>query len=161
MKKICLILSFVLLLTACGRSDPLEQISAELGVDVTAGTLVVSTDSHGGFHGDGMTAVQIVIPGLKIPESPNWHPLPLSENLSRAFYGESGEGYTYGALLTDHSDVPLLPQIGNGCWFFSDRHSQSANSADDSDLFSRYSWNFTAAVYDSHTGTLHFFRFDT
>lgn len=161
MKKTCLILFVILLLTGCGRSDPLIEISAELGVDVTAGTLVVSSDSHGGFHGDGMTAIQIVIPGLKVPDSSNWHPLPLSEPLSRAFYGASGDGWTWGALLTDDTGAPLLPHIEHGCWFFLDRHSESTDSASDADLFSRSSWNFTAAVYDSDTGTLHFFRFDT
>lgn len=160
MKQLCILLC-LLLLTACTRPDPLEEISAELGVDLSAGTLVVSSDSHGGFHGDGMTAIQIVIPDLKIPESPNWHPLPLSDNLNRAFYGASGDSWTYGALLTDESGHPLLPQVEHGCWFFSDRHSQSTDSADDADLHSRSSWNFTAAVYDYDTATLHFFRFDT
>ncbi len=161
MKKICLFLAIMLLLAACGRSDPLEEVGAELGVDLSGGTLVVSQDSHGGFHGDGMTALQVVIPGLTIPESPNWHPLPLSENLRRAFYGSVKDGWTYDALFTDDSGRSLLPQVDNGCWFFSDRHSQSTDSADDTGLFSRYSWNFTAAVYDSDTDTLYFFRFDT
>lgn len=161
MKKFFLFLSIILLLTACAQPDPLTEISAELDVDLSAGTIVVSSDSHGGIHGDGMTAIQIVIPDLKLPESPNWHPLPLSAHLSRAFFGHSADGWTYGALLTDETGTPLLPQIENGCWFFLDRHSQSTDPADDTDLHSRSSWNFTAAVYDYDTGTLHFFRFDT
>ncbi len=161
MKHLCILLSLVLLLSACAQPDPLEEISAELGVDLSAGTIVVSSDNHGGFHGDGMTAIQIIIPDLEFPESLNWHPLPLTENLSRAFYGQTTEGWTFGALLVDDQGLPLLPQVEHGCWFFSDRHSESVDPADDSDLHSRSSWNFTAAVYDSDTGTLHFFRFDT
>lgn len=162
MKKLCILLCLCLLLSGCSdEPDPLELVSDELGADVTSGTLVNYDGSHGEFHGDGVTALQIVIPSLSVPEGPNWHPLPLSENLSRALYGKSGDGYRHAPLFTDEQGDPLLPRIESGCWFFLDRHSQSTDSSDDTDLFSRYSWNFTVAVYDSAAGILYFFRLDT
>lgn len=161
MKIICLFLSLLFLFTACGPSDPLDGISAELGADLTAGTLVYGTDNHSGFHGDGTTILQVVLPDFTPPESPNWHPLPLTENLSRVFFGTSGDAHTQKPLCADEYGNPILPRIENGCYFFLDRHSQSTDPADDTDLFSRYSWNFTAAVYDFDTATLYFFRFDT
>lgn len=161
MKKLCLFFALCMLLSACAPSDPLKEISAELGVDLRSGTLVNYNNSHSGFQGDGETVLQIVIPNLRIPESPNWHPLPLSKNLSRALYGESGEGYTYMPLFSDENGDPLLPRIEQGCWFFADRHSGSTDASDDSSLFSRSSWNFTAAVYDSAAGILYYFRLDT
>ncbi len=151
MKHLALLLCLILLFTACAPADPLAEASAELGVDLSAGTLVYSTDTHGGFHGDGETILQIVIPDLRVPESSNWHPLPLSETLEQMLYHS----------ITDEHGHSLLPRIENGCWFFADRHYQSTDPADDSDLFSRHSWNFTAAVYDSDTSTLYFFRIDT
>lgn len=160
-KFFCLMLCLCLLLAACAPSDPLDEVSAELGADLSTGTLVYTDDSHGGFHGDGVTVIQIVIPELSIPQNDYWHPFPLSENLSRAFYGESGESSTVKPLFTDEAGRTVLPQIENGCYFFRDRHSQSADPSDDSALFSRFSWNFTAAVYDFDTGTLFFFKIDT
>ena len=161
MKLLCLLLSIALMIPACAPADPLEICSAELGADLTAGALVYRDDTHGGFHGDGETILSLVLPEFSPPASPNWHPLPLSENLSRVFYGASGEGFTHNPLCDDGSGGALVPRIENGCWFFLDRHSQSTDPADDSALFSRHSWNFTAAVYDYDTGTLYLFRLDT
>lgn len=161
MKKLCLFLSLCILLTACAPTDPLDEISAELGLDLSSGTLVHSGDSHGGFLGDGETVMQIVIPNLQLPQNDHWHPLPLSANLSRALYGESGERWTYKPLFSDENGDPLLPRIENGCYFFLDRHRESVDNADDSPLYSRGSWNFTAAVYDFGTGTLYYFSIDT
>lgn len=42
-----------------------------------------------------------------------------------------------------------------------DRHSQSQDPFDDSELHQLYSWNFTLAVYDSKNERLYYYEFDT
>ncbi len=48
---------------------------------------------------------------------------------------------------------PSFPEVEQGYYYFRDRHSQSQDPTDDSELFGRGSWNFILAVYDSQTGT--------
>ena len=46
-------------LTACGSEDPAEEISRALHIDVSAGEEISSSDTHGGFHGDGISCVAL------------------------------------------------------------------------------------------------------
>lgn len=48
-----------------------------------------------------------------------------------------------------------------GFYYLYDRHSDSRDPYDDSLLHQRYSWNVTAAVYDSGAGRLYYYEFDT
>ena len=48
---------FTSILTACGSEDPAEEISRALHIDVSAGEEISSSDTHGGFHGDGISAL--------------------------------------------------------------------------------------------------------
>ena len=129
----------------------------QLGLDLSAGTVVAERDTHGGFHGDGETFVVMTFqqgdrPALEREMTgPCWHPLPLTGSLARVTrdlaLGEEGE--------------PLFPEVDQGWYYFRDRHSQSRDPADDSELFGRGSWNFTLAIYDSRTGTLYYYELDT
>ena len=42
-----------------------------------------------------------------------------------------------------------------------DRSSESTDNTDDSMLLSRYSFNFTIAIYDTDTDILYYFEYDT
>ena len=48
-----------------------------------------------------------------------------------------------------------------GFYYLCDRHSESRDPYDDTQLHNRASWNFTAAVYDGQHGLLYFYQFDT
>ena len=54
-----------------------------------------------------------------------------------------------------------VPLVERGCWFFLDRHDQATDPADDSGLHDRYSWNFTAAIFDADTNVLYYLELDT
>ena len=54
-----------------------------------------------------------------------------------------------------------MPAIYNGYYMFEDRHSESKDSRDDSELFDRYSYNFSIAIYDCDTDKMYYFEFDT
>ena len=149
-----LTLILILLAVAAGRGGlggpregkELRQIGRALDLDLSAGTLVRFEDSHGGFLGDGLTAAEVDIGGLEeaLSAAPGWRPLPPSENTARAL---------------QLCGLEELPEEGY-CHLY-DRHSDSTDPYDDSELHERYSWNFTAAVYDSGSGRLYFYEFDT
>lgn len=157
MKKLVIILVLFLLVGCAARQEPLELISEAIGVDVTGGALLEAEDGRGGFHGDGETVVAVSAPGLELPEDSRWHSLPLSENLSAAVYGRQTETESFGPLFP----VGAVPAVEHGCWFFMDRHADSTDPTDDTDLHARSSWNFTAAIYDADTGILYFLELDT
>lgn len=161
-----LLFAFFLLLplAMCRASQDLvpdneaAQVSHALGVDASAGTVVSTSDSHGGFHGDGLTFIELSFPdnsfGASIQDV--WHPLPLSENLSTFIYGSSSAG----PYITQDG-VNCFPPVQNGCYYFQDRHSESTDPQSDLELFQRYSYNITFALYDADTQTLYYCEFDT
>ena len=129
------------------KGNRLSRIERVLGVDLSAGTLIHFEDSHGGFHGDGLTAAVVELSGLVegLEDAPGWKPLPMSVNAAQAVGLCGDEGAS----------------IEEGFYFLYDRHRESENPYDDTELCNRYSWNFTAAVYDSQNGRLYFYQFDT
>lgn len=157
MKKFVCFLALLLLVGCTARQEPLESISEVIGVDVTGGEILEAEDGHGGFHGDGETVVAVFVPGLELSADARWHPLPLSENLSAAVYGRQTEAESFGPLFP----TDAVPAVEHGYWFFMDRHAASTDPTDDTNLHSRSSWNFTAAIYDTDTGILYYLELDT
>ncbi len=88
----------------------------------------------------------------------SWNKLPLSENLNLIMYGGEKDGVSYDYNIAEKANIP---NVENGYYFFVDRHSKSTDSSDDSELFNRYSFNFSLAVYDSDTDMMYYFEFDT
>lgn len=136
-----------------------RRLAGKLDPCLKYSELLYFEDSHGGFHGDGSTiAVVRIRPSLEdqflrnIPSNPSWHPLPLSDSLlalmQRSFPGENGEPFQ-----------PPTPE--QGWYYFYDRHSESTDPTDDSDLFSRGSFNYDLAIYDEAEKTVWFFALDT
>lgn len=124
-------------------------------------SIVEEKDIHGGFHGDGsyyliMDCSENKEKALEILSG--WKELPLSENLSLIMYGGEKDGMAYGYNLAEEAKIP---RVENGYYYFCDRHSESTNSADDSELFNRSSFNFSIAIYDSDTDKMYYFEFDT
>lgn len=144
------LLAVLYVLSGGGRSDEdrdLFRIGRALGLDLSAGTLLRIEDSHGGFHGDGLTSAEIELDGLseRLANAPGWRVLPMSQNAARAVGMFGAEGTA----------------VKEGWYYLYDRHSESSDPYDDTNLCSRASWNFTAAIYDSQQGRLYFYKFDT
>lgn len=152
--------------TACSN-DALNQLSDILMVTCTDGTIVFNEDHHEGFHGDGYCFIEVEFPNTEkdlieeIKQSDAWMPLPLTENLNTAVYGSATRYRVTGPLVTDNKQAVLFPAIMNGYYFFLDRSSESTNNKDDTDLLSRYSYNFTVAIYDTDTHRLYYYELDT
>ena len=122
-------------------------------------------DDHGGFHGDGENFVKIEFDkanGLnflsQIEQNSGWNKIPLSENLNLIMYGGSRNNIDYAYNLAEKTGIP---EIKNGYWYFIDRHSDSTDKKDDTELFDRYSLNFTLAMYNTDDNILYFFEIDT
>ena len=79
-----LMLLVLALLAGCGIDGgegwALRRIGRALGVDLSGGTLARFEDSHGGFHGDGLTAAEVELDGLEegLADAPGWRPLPMT-----------------------------------------------------------------------------------
>lgn len=160
----------VCLLPACASGDSAEDgsdgtvkyVSKALGVNAAAGEVLFDEDTHGGFHGDGYTFVEVSYgdsTGAEIAGGlagrSDWSALPLSENLRAAVYGSD----TYASLvLTEDASIPA---VENGYFYFYDRYSESKDPKSDRELFSRYSYNFTVALYDTDSGHLYYYELDT
>lgn len=140
-------------------------ISHMLGVNIRKGTVITYTDNHGGFHGDGMTFAAISFSdetvSTKISENRYWNALPLTENLTALAYGITTENSHRGPYLRDENEEAVIPEIQNGYYYFLDRHSESTDRHDDSEVFNRYSYNFILAIYDADTNILYYTKFDT
>ena len=150
-----------------GLSTGREQrkVSKDLGVDVLDAEVISSEDSHGGFHGDGMTFVVLHFDEDGLAEQleglAGWHPLPLSENAGILIYGYDTEKMKTGPYLCDEQGQGMIPQIQNGYYYFYDRHSESRDVYDDTYIFDRGSYNFTLAIYDADSGMLYYAKLDT
>ena len=113
-------------------------------------------DSHGGFHGDGSYYLILDCSENKEKALENlkgWNELPLSKNLNLIIYGN--ESYTYHL-----AEMAKIPEIEHGYFCFWDRNAD-VNHMDDTELFNRYSFNFSFAIYDSDTDIMYYLEFDT
>ena len=86
--------------------------------------------------------------GEQMEESEIWRKLPLPENLDTFLY-------------QPYDDEVSIPEIQDGYYYFYDRHSESTNPYDDSELFQRFSFNFTFAIYDQSSNQIYLIEYDT
>lgn len=141
-------------LSACGGENgaqqELQRIEKALDLDLSGGTLERFEDSHGGFHGDGLTAAEVTVEGLveELANAGGWRPLPMSDSTAQA-------------IRLCEAEDETVEETAEGFYYLYDRHSQCSDPYDDTQIHSRYSYNFTAAVYDSRQGKLYFYKFDT
>ena len=169
MKKI---LSFIFLIslfiftTSCSlftEQTNLELLSSKLNnLDVTNGEILYFNDTHGGFLGDGECYAEVKFLNNSVSDiiKSEWQKLPLTNNLNTVIYGGEVETeFGPGTVLSFVDDK--IPKVKNGYYYFEDRHSDSTNKKDDTDILGRYSYNFTVAIYDLDTHTLYFYALDT
>jgi len=172
MKRIISILlaAFIVLsVSACasGSSGNIkDKITDELGLDLSNAALSTTIDNHGGFHGDGTSLVQFMFNDdsceEQIKNNVLWKPLPLTENLTALVYGIRSETTAVGPYITfDDAGTSAFPVIENGYYFFLDRHSDSSDAHDDTNVLARPSFNLTIAMYDADTDILYYCEFDT
>lgn len=167
-RLICMLLSLFLLCAAgCSKSGSLtDEISETVGIDLSSAAYATRIDTHGGFHGDGNTIVTMSVSSdsalAQIQGNSAWQSLPLTENLTAIVYGITEGNSSVGPYITvDDSSTPAVPEITNGYYFLLDRHSQSTDPHDDTNVLTRTSFNLTIAIYDCDTEILYYLELDT
>lgn len=169
-KTTCIIGTILLIscLAACSSNSKTTDISKTLGMDLSRGMVVSSKDTHGGFHGDGNTYVEISFDddsgtalANTMSDNGDWRAFPLSNNLQAVVYGRVDGAMQYGPYITDDKGMSIIPRIEHGYYYFYDRHSESKNPKDDKELLSRSSLNFTIALYDTDNDKLYYDKLDT
>lgn len=152
-KKIIFLLILVFLFTGCANNE-IKYISKRLNINLDSCKIIESEDSHGGFHGDGQYFAKISCTEIDIND---WKELPLSEELQKTV----GMHWCDDNGCNDIYEKYNIPKIKNGYYYFYDRHSESTNPKDDTDLNNRNSYNFTEAIYDSDNKIIYFYEADT
>jgi len=165
---ISLVMVLLLIMTGCRAektNNVLSEISKTIGVDVSAGEVMSESDTHGGFHGDGDTVVVIQFADTsfsdQIKDNEEWNAMPLTENLITLVYGIHTETSSIGPMIHSGDNVPVVPEIENGYYYFRDRHSQSTDPKDDTNVLNRASYNFTIAIFDVDANILYYLELDT
>ncbi len=158
------LLVLLVILTGCKNNSLNRQNLKDLGIDISDGTIKQSIDTHGGM-GDGSTYIEIEFSDEKakdmeqgMKENEKWKLLPLTDNLQTAVYGNKSRE----SLITCFDEeIPAIPDIGKGYYYFYDRHYESKDHFDDTNLFGRYSFNFDVIIYDLGKHKLYLYQLDT
>lgn len=130
-----------------------DVIKKNTGVDVSECEIVRITDDHGGFLGDGVTFAEVDCSGREadiiseITAASGWKSLPASENLNKVI-----------DMLETNYDIE---RTESGYYYFYDRHTEATDPYSDEELFSRYSYNYTFAVYYTEAAKLYLYILDT
>lgn len=153
------LLALIFLLLLKPINNYIENTTEHFGFAKKDFTVVEELDTHGGFQGEGSYYLILDCSNDKekaLERIEDWNKLPLSENLNLIMYGGEKDGVTYYGLEEAH-----MPTIYNGYYIFEDRHLESKDSRDDTDLFNRHSFNFSIALYDCDNHKMYYFEFDT
>lgn len=149
------------------NGSPADQRAVkELGLSDVSARLETKYDSHGGFHGDGISmAVYALDKDAAVGQLqtlPGWRKGPLDENASTLSYGSGTQANRQqGPYITDQDSRPLVPQKDWAYWYFEDRQAEkSSDERYSTDVLNRSSLNFTLALYES-SGRLYVFKMDT
>lgn len=152
--------SSLLMLKYGGPSEWKE--AAGVGLSGIGMSRISEYDDHDNFLGDGTSMKVYSLSSrekgiARMQQGEGWRPLPLDENASRLAYGDE-EHLPY---LKDSQARTLAPKIQEGFWYFEDRQAQDEESKHSTDVFGRYSYNFTLAIYDANAERLYILKLDT
>ena len=158
------------LLSGCqGAADVPGQIQKQVGIDVSDGTALSQYDTHGGFHGDGISCYAYTFSNdsclQQVSQADGWSAFPLDETAEALLYGipketDSGTSYAGPFFTYENQDTCLVPPIENGYYCLVDRHSDAGTPGDEG-LLARGSFNCTMAVYDADAAVFYFCELDT
>lgn len=145
------------------KDDISETQRTVLGINISNGTIITDTDSHGGFHGDGITFLEVAFEDdsclNQIKGNSSWKQLPVSYPVDALLYGTQNGSSSIGPYVTE-GGKKLFPKAETGYYYFKDRHT-GAGGQGSKDVVNRHSFNFTVALYDEDTRTLYYCEFDT
>lgn len=154
LSALCLLLSGCALLAGCdNRTDGLQALCSDAGLDLANAQVLSDDDDHGGFHGDGvrLAVVRFDAADAATLEAAGWSALPLPDDLASLLY-EGMDGVWPSEVR--------IPKTETGFWYFRDRYDPKSPGYEQS-FTDRSSYNFTVALYDSTAQTLYYCEMDT
>ena len=177
-RKICLLMTATLALLIAGlgfyagwKQGERAEHSEKTGLSLRHARLISETDTHGGFHGDGLA---LFVYGLEddsmleeIKNSPEWKSLPFGKMEEVFLYGvhaveEDGMERQDGPYFVfNNQREPIVPRIENGFVKVIDRHSEGNGQTDCETIFERASINLTVMIYDTDEKLLYICDMDT
>lgn len=160
MKKILIFLLIIVIgvgITGCvfsTKNNILKKIELE-GLNCE---LQKEINTHRGFLGDKSYFVMMKCLDLNSEKlSKNWKKLPLNDELNTAMEMIQCTDDECKNVYERYE----IPNIKNGYYYFLDRHSESKDRYDSSDLNNRFSWNFTLALLDVDKNIIYYYELDT
>lgn len=127
-------------------------VEKALELNLDGAQVLLAEDTHSGFHGDGETRIILALDdATSAVESivSQWPAFPAGEPLDTIFLERSGLG----------EDL-FFPQVEQGYYSFRDRYAEQYPD-DTRPLLQRFSYNYTAALYDTENSTLYYYELDT
>ena len=153
-------------LTGCGgeSNTPRAQACRALDMDLTGGSQLAASDTHGGFHGDGLTFVSLQFSNDRVARElenrQDWQPLPLSRTVTALAYGLEMGAWSWGPYVTGEDGERIIPPVQNGLYYFQDRSPGVAKKGSIPEQPPVIT-NFTVAIYDTDQDILYYAAMDT
>ncbi|MBR5370490.1 MAG: lipoprotein [Bacilli bacterium] len=153
MKKIIVLLIILFLVTGCSNN----RVISNLGLNKDNCRVLEEKDTHGGFLGDGDYFARIKCSKIEDKLNKRWKELPISDELKEVTEMEHCDSKSCEDIYKRYN----IPNVKNGYYYFKDRHSESTNTYDDTDINNRSSYNFTFAILDKDTNMIYYYELDT
>ena len=154
-----MIAALIFTLSACGTNDnnkkTILDISDMLDIEISQESVIGMQNDDNGF-----VSLEITDTNTVDEIKSEWKELPLTENLTALVYGLEDETSSIGPYISEDGEA-LFPKVENGYYYFYDRHSESKDHFDDTNVLSRHSFNFVIAIFDTDTNRLYYCKFDT
>ena len=158
MKKIIVILIILFCIYGCSYVNKIDRINSEIELDNSSCKIIRDKDTHGGFLGDGDYFAELKCKSINYEKlASNWKELPLSSSLEEILNVKQCGDRGCLNVFEKYS----IPNIENGYYYCVDRHSESIDKYDSTDINNRSSWNFTLAILDKESNTVYFYKLDT
>ena len=135
-----------------------KKIARDLEIRLPSSLEFEYQDTHGGFHGDGITLAQAKLGDKDISNildksKTNWKQAPISLERQLLIYGSSSDGTT----TIPNTDDSTIPVIENGYWIFKDRTLKERKER----FPDLPSGNYSVGLIDSHTRIFYYIKFDS
>lgn len=160
--------------TSINQTVVRSYMHGDLRLNSAYGEVIDYYDSHGGFHGDGKTFIEIHDDNhqiaAEIAQRDDWSPMPVSRDVRILVYGivERGEDIVthYGPTITNQNREPWIPEVEHGFWILVDRQQETLQrNRPEPDqppgIHNRYSYNLTIGIYDTDHSILYILVLDT
>ena len=151
-------ISLIFLFNSKLFNNKMEKINKSIEITSFDCKILEDKDTHGGFLGDGDYFAKISCSRLDYAKlSSNWKKLPLTDSLNKIMELIQCSDKECKSAYERYN----IPNISNGYYYFLDRHSDSKNKYDDSNINNRSSYNFTLALLDKDTNIIYYYKLDT